>query len=130
MLPVGEGKAFIRALGGANPGRAAAADTYQGGGGNPAIGEADRTRDLLRHPGACRPGCAGPLPGIRAGTGDSFSFYNLLLPGAEQDYIIRSTHKQSTNEFYSYATLYAITRNRQMTLAAYPVRQGISKRNP
>lgn len=44
-----------------------------------------------------------------------------------EPFIIRSKRKKSTNEFYSYVTLYVTTRNRQMTLAVYPVRQGISK---
>jgi putative transposase len=35
--------------------------------------------------------------------------------------------KQSTNEFYSYATLYVTSRNRQLTLAVYPVQQGVPK---
>ena len=47
--------------------------------------------------------------------------------GENESYIIRSKRKQSTNEFYSYVTLYVTTRDRQMTLAVYPVRQGISK---
>lgn len=46
-----------------------------------------------------------------------------------EPYIIRSKRKQSTNEFYSYVTLYVITRDRQLTLAVYPVEQGISKVN-
>jgi len=44
-----------------------------------------------------------------------------------ESYIIRSKRKKSTNEFYSYVTLYVTTRDRQMTLAVYPVRQGTSK---
>ncbi len=47
--------------------------------------------------------------------------------GENESYIIRSKRKKSTNEFYSYVTLYVTTRDRQMTLAVYPVRQGISK---
>ena len=42
-------------------------------------------------------------------------------------YVIRSRLKQSTNDFYSYVTVYAITRNRQVTLAVYPVTRGTSK---
>lgn len=42
-------------------------------------------------------------------------------------FIIHSKRKKSTNEFYSYVTLYATTKDRQMTLAVYPVRQGTSK---
>lgn len=44
-----------------------------------------------------------------------------------ESYILRSKRKQSTNEFYSYVTLYVTTRDRQVTLAVYPVRQGIAK---
>lgn len=44
-----------------------------------------------------------------------------------ESFIIRSKRKKSTNEFYSYVTLYVTTRDRQMTLAVYPVRQGSSK---
>lgn len=44
-----------------------------------------------------------------------------------ESYILRSKRKQSTNEFYSYVTLYVTTRDRQLTLAVYPVQQGISK---
>ncbi|NVO66436.1 ISH3 family transposase [Methanofollis tationis] len=42
-------------------------------------------------------------------------------------YIVRSKRKKSTNEFYSYITLYVTTRNRQMTLAVFPVRRDTSK---
>lgn len=44
-----------------------------------------------------------------------------------KDFIIRNRLKKSTNEFYSYVTLYVITRDRQLTLAVFPVRQGFSK---
>lgn len=44
-----------------------------------------------------------------------------------QDYIIRNCLKKSTTEFYSYITLYVITRDRQLNLAVLPVRQGLSK---
>lgn len=47
--------------------------------------------------------------------------------GGNKSYIVRSKRKKSTNEFYSYVPLYVITRDRQMTLAVYPVRQGTSK---
>jgi putative transposase len=44
-----------------------------------------------------------------------------------EDYIIRNRLKKSTTEFYSYITLYVITKDRQLTLAVFPVRQGLSK---
>jgi len=44
-----------------------------------------------------------------------------------ENYVIRSKRKKSTNDFYSYVTLYAITKDRQVTLAVYPHRHGISK---
>jgi len=44
-----------------------------------------------------------------------------------EDYVIRSKRKKSTNNFYSYITLYVITKDRQLTLAVYPQRHGISK---
>jgi len=44
-----------------------------------------------------------------------------------ENYVVRSKRKKSTNEFYSYVTLYAITKDRQVTLAVYPLRHGISK---
>lgn len=47
--------------------------------------------------------------------------------GENEPYIIRSKRKKSTNDFYSYVTLYVTTQDRQMTLAVYPVRQGTSK---
>ena len=47
--------------------------------------------------------------------------------GENESYIVRSKRKKSTNEFYSYVTLYVTTKDRQMTLAVYPVRQGTSK---
>jgi len=47
--------------------------------------------------------------------------------GENETYIVRSKRKKSTNDFYSYVTLYVTTRDRQMTLAVYPVRQWISK---
>ena len=43
------------------------------------------------------------------------------------DYIIRSRLKKSTTDFYSYITLYVTTRDRQFTLAVFPIRQGFSK---
>ncbi len=53
-------------------------------------------------------------------------YYGTVVP--ENDgYIIRSQLKKSTNDFYSYVTVYAITRNRQVTLAVYPVTKGTSK---
>ena len=42
-------------------------------------------------------------------------------------YIIRSQLKKLTNDFYSYVTISVITRNRQVTLAVYPVTKGTSK---
>ena len=42
-------------------------------------------------------------------------------------YIIRNRLKKSTTEFYSYISLYVTTRNRQYTLAVFPVQQGFSK---
>ena len=53
-------------------------------------------------------------------------YYGSVVPDNE-GYIIRSRLKKSTNDFYSYVTVYAITRNRQVTLAVYPVTKGISK---
>ena len=47
-------------------------------------------------------------------------YYGTISPDNEE-YIIRSRLKKSTNEFYSYVTVYAITQNRQVTLAVYPV---------
>jgi putative transposase len=44
-----------------------------------------------------------------------------------ESYVLKSKRKQSTNKFYSYATLYVTTRNRQFTLAVYPIQQGVSK---
>jgi putative transposase len=44
-----------------------------------------------------------------------------------EGYIIRNRLKKSTTEFYSYITLYVITKDRQLTLAVFPVRQGLSK---
>jgi putative transposase len=53
-------------------------------------------------------------------------YYGSVVP--ENDgYVIRSQLKKSTNDFYSYVTVYAITRHRQVTLAAYPVTKGTSK---
>ncbi|HQJ88194.1 MAG TPA: hypothetical protein PLY91_06620 [Methanoregulaceae archaeon] len=53
-------------------------------------------------------------------------YYGSVIPENE-GYIIRSQLKKSTNDFYSYVTVYAITRNRQVTLAVYPVTKGTSK---
>lgn len=44
-----------------------------------------------------------------------------------ENYIIRNRLKKSTTEFYSYITLYVITKDRQLTLAVFPVRKGGSK---
>ena len=40
-------------------------------------------------------------------------------------YIIQSQLKKSTTNFYSYVTIHAINKNRQMTLAVYPLHQGV-----
>ena len=42
------------------------------------------------------------------------------------DYIIRSKKKKSTNDFYGYATLYVINKNRQLTLSILPMQPGLS----
>ena len=47
--------------------------------------------------------------------------------GENEDYILRNRLKKSTTEFYSYVTLYVITKDRQFTLAVFTVRQGYSK---
>ena len=53
-------------------------------------------------------------------------YYGSAVPENER-YVIRSQLKKSTNDFYSYVTIYAITRNRQVTLAVYPVTKGTAK---
>ncbi|HOV68366.1 MAG TPA: ISH3 family transposase, partial [Methanoregulaceae archaeon] len=53
-------------------------------------------------------------------------YYGTVVPENERD-IIRSRLKRSTNDLYSYITVYAITRNRQVTLAVYPVTKGTSR---
>ena len=53
-------------------------------------------------------------------------YYGTVVPDNE-GYVIRSRLKKSTNDFYSYVTVSAITRNRQVTLAVYPVTKGTSK---
>lgn len=53
-------------------------------------------------------------------------YYGTVSPENE-GYVIRSRLKKSTNEFYSYVTVYAITLDHQVTLAVYPVTQGTSK---
>ena len=53
-------------------------------------------------------------------------YYGSAVPENER-YVIRSQLKKSTNDFYSYVTVYAITRNRQVTLAVYPVTKGTAK---
>ena len=42
-------------------------------------------------------------------------------------FVIRSKRKKSTNEFYSYVTLYVTPKDQQMTLAVYPVQQRTTK---
>ena len=44
-----------------------------------------------------------------------------------ENYIIHSRLKKSTTAFYSYVTLYVITKDHQITLAVFPIRQGVSK---
>jgi len=44
-----------------------------------------------------------------------------------EGYVIYSQLKKSTNDFYSYVTVYVINNDRQMNLVVYPVRQGVSK---
>ena len=50
-------------------------------------------------------------------------YYGTISPENE-GYIIRSRLKKSTNEFYSYVTVYAITPDRPPGGAVYPVTQG------
>jgi len=42
------------------------------------------------------------------------------------DYIVRNKKKKSTNDFYGYATLYVINKNRQLTLSILPMQPGLS----
>ena len=44
-----------------------------------------------------------------------------------EGYVIHSQLKKSTTDFYSYVTVYVINKDCQMTLAVYPLRQGVSK---
>jgi putative transposase len=44
-----------------------------------------------------------------------------------EGYTIRNRLKKFTNDFYSYVTLNIITKDRQLTLAVFPIIQGISK---
>ncbi|WP_052292227.1 hypothetical protein [Methanosphaerula palustris] len=53
--------------------------------------------------------------------------YYGTVSSENEGYVIRSRLKKSTNEFYSYVTVYAITQDRQITLAVYPVTRGTSK---
>ncbi len=53
-------------------------------------------------------------------------YYGTVVADNE-GYIIRSRLKKSTNDFSTYVTVYAITRDRQVTLAVYPVTKGTSR---
>ena len=53
-------------------------------------------------------------------------YYGTIVEENE-DYVLRNRLKKSTTEFYSYITLYVITKDRQYTLAVFPVSQGFSK---
>ena len=53
-------------------------------------------------------------------------YYSTVI-AENEGYVIRSRLKHSANDFYSYVTVYAIIRNRQVTLAVYPVTKGTSK---
>lgn len=44
-----------------------------------------------------------------------------------EGFVIKSRLQRSTTKFYSYATLYTITRNQRVTLSVLPVRNGVSK---
>jgi len=44
-----------------------------------------------------------------------------------EGYIIRSQLKKSTNDFYSYVTVYAFARHRQIKLVVIAVTKGTSK---
>jgi putative transposase len=44
-----------------------------------------------------------------------------------EGFVIHSQLKKSTTDFYSYVTVYVINHDRQMTLAVYPLREGMSK---
>ena len=44
-----------------------------------------------------------------------------------EEFIIRSKRRKSTSKFYSYVTLYTITRNHRITLSVLPVKNGVSK---
>jgi len=67
--------------------------------------------------------------------GESYQFaidythdpYYGTTTSANEDFVIHSKRKKSTKDFYSYVTLYVITKDRQLTLAVYPKRHGISK---
>jgi putative transposase len=53
--------------------------------------------------------------------------YRGTTSGENEPDVIRSKRKKSTNEFYSYVTLYMTAKDRQVTLAVYLVCQGVSK---
>ena len=44
-----------------------------------------------------------------------------------QDYVMRSKMKDSTTKFYSYVSLYIITKGQRLTLAVFPTKKGVSK---
>jgi len=44
-----------------------------------------------------------------------------------RDYVLKSKMKKSTTTFYSYVSLYIITKGHRQTLAVFPVKKGVSK---
>ncbi|MEN6519340.1 MAG: transposase [Methanospirillum sp.] len=53
-------------------------------------------------------------------------YYGTVVPDNE-GFIIRSRLEKSTNDFYSYVTVNAITRDRRVTLTVYSVTEGASR---
>lgn len=46
---------------------------------------------------------------------------------ANKDYVLKSKMKDSTTTFYSYVSLYITTKGQRLTLAVFPVKNGVSK---
>jgi putative transposase len=53
-------------------------------------------------------------------------YYGEAVPDNE-DFVVGSKQKKSTNYFYAYITIYVTSRNRRVTLAVFPIRKSISR---
>ena len=52
------------------------------------------------------------------------NYYGEIV-NANENYVIKSKMKDSTTKFYSYVSLYIVTKGQRLTLAVFPTKKGV-----